>query len=143
MQKLGSPGRREDIEPLVRPRGPRPFELPRLGVPEKVDFREPFLIGGLNREGGQELEGGAGGVVRVVPGLEQEQPPPVTGAIGGGNAAPSGGQEQQPEPSARRGPLRQPRVEPLEGGIRTDGRARLRLPPRRLEPNRILARLLD
>ena len=63
----------EDEHPVVRPDARRPFELPRLGVAEKVDLVETFLVRAFRREVRQQLERRARFVRGVVAGLDQEQ----------------------------------------------------------------------
>ena len=75
MQEPGSHGVGEHEQPVVRPARVSPFELPRLGVAEEVDFaRARRAYASLDGEVGQELERRARSRTRVVAGLEEEQP---------------------------------------------------------------------
>ena len=78
----------------------------------------------------RSLNGEHGGVLRVVAGLEQEQPVVVAGAVGGGDAAAADREEQQPQPAGAR---RRARSAACRSAGRP-GRRRWPCPPRASSP---------
>src|SRR5262245_36538669 len=90
------------VEPLMRPRARGPFALPWLRVAEKVNFEEPFLERALRGEIGEDLEGRARLVLRVVACLDQEQPPLVAQGIRRRNPVAAYREKQQAQPATGR-----------------------------------------
>ena len=99
MQKLGSQRVAEHIQPVMSATRRRPFELPGFRVAEEVHFGQAPRARLLDRERREDLEGRPGGELRVVPGLEQEQPVVEARAVRRRDASIAGFEKEQLQPA--------------------------------------------
>src|SRR5262245_27070212 len=118
----------------------RPLPLPGLRVAEEIDFGESIRVGALNREGAQDLERRARGVLGVVAGLEEEKPVRESGAERRGDAAAVDRQEQQTQPTVLDRSVGQSRVEAVYRSIGSDRCVFLSFPAGCFETKGILER---
>ena len=83
MQHPGPHGARKDEQPIVRPGRRCPFELPGLGITEKIEFGQSGGDRFSKGEVGEDLERRTLRIVRVVPRLHQEQALLIAQRVGG------------------------------------------------------------